>query len=38
MSLFRRANQPIIGRIHDDRLLLDWITIFDAEDSLSKFD
>jgi L-seryl-tRNA(Ser) seleniumtransferase len=35
---FRRADQPIIGRIQDDRFLLDLRTIFDAEDLLPKFD
>lgn len=35
---FRRANPPIIGRIQDDRFLLDLRTIFDAEDLLPKFD
>ena len=29
---FRRANPPIIGRIQDERFLLDLRTIFDAED------
>ena len=29
---FRSANPPIIGRINDDRFLLDLRTIFDAND------
>jgi L-seryl-tRNA(Ser) seleniumtransferase len=35
---FRRADPPIIGRIQDDRFLLDLRTIFDAEDLIPKFD
>jgi L-seryl-tRNA(Ser) seleniumtransferase len=35
---FRRANPPIIGRIQDDRFLLDLRTIFVPEDLLPKFD
>ena len=35
---FRRADPPIIGRIQDDRFLLDLRTIFDPEDLLPKFD
>jgi L-seryl-tRNA(Ser) seleniumtransferase len=35
---FRRADQPIIGRIQDDRFLLDLRTIFDPEDLIPKFD
>jgi L-seryl-tRNA(Ser) seleniumtransferase len=34
---FRRANPPIIGRIQDDRFLLDLRTIFDPEDLLPNF-
>jgi L-seryl-tRNA(Ser) seleniumtransferase len=33
---FRRADPPIIGRIQDDRFLLDLRTIFDPEDLLPK--
>lgn len=35
---FRRANPPIIGRIRDDRFLLDLRTIFDAADLIPHFD
>ena len=35
---FRRADPPIIGRIQDERFLLDLRTIFDAEDLIPKFD
>src|SRR5688572_16637219 len=34
---FRRANPPIIGRIQDERFLLDLRTIFDAEDLVPTF-
>jgi L-seryl-tRNA(Ser) seleniumtransferase len=34
---FRRADPPIIGRIRDDRFLLDLRTIFDAEDLIPNF-
>jgi L-seryl-tRNA(Ser) seleniumtransferase len=34
---FRRANPPIIGRIQDDRFLLDLRTIFDPADLLPNF-
>ena len=34
---FRRANPPIIGRIQDDRFMLDLRTIFDPEDLLPNF-
>jgi L-seryl-tRNA(Ser) seleniumtransferase len=34
---FREANPPIIGRINDDRFLLDLRTIFVAEDLIPKF-
>jgi hypothetical protein len=34
---FRRANPPIIGRIQDDRFMLDLRTIFDLEDLLPNF-
>ncbi|HYT57010.1 MAG TPA: L-seryl-tRNA(Sec) selenium transferase [Verrucomicrobiae bacterium] len=34
---FRAAHPPIIGRINDDRFLLDLRTIFDAEDLIPKF-
>jgi L-seryl-tRNA(Ser) seleniumtransferase len=33
---FRNANPPIIGRIKDDRFLLDLRTIFDAEDVVPR--
>jgi L-seryl-tRNA(Ser) seleniumtransferase len=35
---FRRANPPIIGRIHEDRFLLDLRTIFDPQDVVPKWD
>jgi L-seryl-tRNA(Ser) seleniumtransferase len=34
---FRAATPPIIGRIKDDRFLLDLRTIFDADDLIPKF-
>ena len=34
---FRSANPPIIGRIEDDRFLLDLRTIFDANDLIPNF-
>jgi L-seryl-tRNA(Ser) seleniumtransferase len=34
---FRQANPPIIGRINDDKFLLDLRTIFDANDLVPKF-
>jgi len=34
---FRAANPPIIGRIKDDRFLLDLRTIFDANDLVPNF-
>ena len=34
---FRAANPPIIGRIHDDRFLLDLRTIFDSNDLIPNF-
>ncbi len=34
---FRRADPPIIGRIQDDKFLLDLRTIFDADDLVPKF-
>ena len=34
---FRRAQPPIIGRIHEDRFLLDLRTIFDAGDLIPRF-
>jgi L-seryl-tRNA(Ser) seleniumtransferase len=34
---FRQANPPIIGRIQDDKFLLDLRTIFDANDLIPKF-
>jgi L-seryl-tRNA(Ser) seleniumtransferase len=34
---FRGANPPILGRIKDDRFLLDLRTIFDAGDVIPKF-
>jgi L-seryl-tRNA(Ser) seleniumtransferase len=34
---FRDANPPIIGRINDDRFLLDLRTIFDPEDVIPNF-
>jgi L-seryl-tRNA(Ser) seleniumtransferase len=37
-TTFRGANPPIIGRIKDDRFLLDLRTIFDPEDVVPKFD
>jgi L-seryl-tRNA(Ser) seleniumtransferase len=37
-TTFRGANPPIIGRIKDNRFLLDLRTIFDAEDLVPKFD
>jgi L-seryl-tRNA(Ser) seleniumtransferase len=35
---FRRANPPILGRIKDDRFLLDLRTIFDPEDVIPRWD
>ncbi len=35
---FRNANPPIIGRIKDDRFLLDLRTIFDMADLVPKFE
>jgi L-seryl-tRNA(Ser) seleniumtransferase len=37
-ATFRGANPPILGRIKDDRFLLDLRTIFDPEDLIPKFD
>lgn len=34
---FRRANPPILGRIKEDRFLLDLRTIFDPEDLIPNF-
>jgi L-seryl-tRNA(Ser) seleniumtransferase len=34
---FRQADPPIIGRIQDDKFLLDLRTIFDAEDLVPRF-
>jgi hypothetical protein len=34
---FRGANPPIIGRIKDDRFLLDLRAIFDPEDLMPNF-
>jgi L-seryl-tRNA(Ser) seleniumtransferase len=34
---FRLANPPIIGRIKDDRFLLDLRTIFDSNDLIPNF-
>jgi L-seryl-tRNA(Ser) seleniumtransferase len=34
---FRRADPPVIGRIQDDRFLLDLRTIFDSDDLIPKF-
>jgi L-seryl-tRNA(Ser) seleniumtransferase len=34
---FRQANPPIIGRIQNDRFLLDLRTIFDADDLIPQF-
>jgi L-seryl-tRNA(Ser) seleniumtransferase len=34
---FRAANPPIIGRIKDDRFLLDLRTIFDADNLIPQF-
>jgi seryl-tRNA(Sec) selenium transferase len=34
---FRAARPPIIGRIKDDRFLLDLRTIFDPEDVIPKW-
>ena len=34
---FRQADPPIIGRIQDDKFLLDLRTIFDAEDLVPEF-
>jgi hypothetical protein len=34
---FRRANPPIIGRIKDDRFLLDLRTIFDPNELIPNF-
>ena len=33
---FRRAHPPIIGRIKDDRFLLDLRTVFDLDDVIPK--
>jgi L-seryl-tRNA(Ser) seleniumtransferase len=35
---FRSADPPIIGRIKDDRFLLDLRTIFDAQELVPNFD
>jgi L-seryl-tRNA(Ser) seleniumtransferase len=35
---FRAANPPIIGRINDDRFLLDLRTIFDSDELIPKFE
>ena len=35
---FRQADPPIIGRIQDDKFLLDLRTIFDADDLIPKLD
>ena len=35
---FRRANPPIIGRIQDERFLLDLRTIFDTEDLIPNYE
>lgn len=35
---FRQASPPILGRIKDDRFLLDLRTIFDPEDLIPNFD
>jgi L-seryl-tRNA(Ser) seleniumtransferase len=37
-ATFRGAHPPIIGRIKDDRFLLDLRTIFDPEELVPKFD
>lgn len=37
-TTFRGANPPIIGRIKENRFLLDLRTIFDPEDLVPKFD
>jgi L-seryl-tRNA(Ser) seleniumtransferase len=37
-TTFRGANPPIIGRIKDDRFMLDLRTIFDPDDLVPKFD
>ncbi|HEX2225981.1 MAG TPA: L-seryl-tRNA(Sec) selenium transferase [Candidatus Binatia bacterium] len=37
-TTFRSADPPIIGRIKDDRFLLDLRTIFEPEDLVPKFD
>jgi L-seryl-tRNA(Ser) seleniumtransferase len=34
---FRAANPPIIGRINDDRFMLDLRTIFDMTDLMPQF-
>ena len=34
---FRSANPPIIGRVREDRFLLDLRTIFDADEVVPKF-
>jgi len=34
---FRGANPPILGRVNEDRFLLDLRTIFDADDVIPKF-
>jgi L-seryl-tRNA(Ser) seleniumtransferase len=34
---FRQANPPIIGRINDDKFLLDLRTIFDVNDLIPVF-
>jgi L-seryl-tRNA(Ser) seleniumtransferase len=35
---FRRARPPIIGRIRDDRFLLDLRAIFEADDLIPRWD
>ena len=35
---FRAADPPIIGRINDDRFLLDLRMIFDADDLVPNFE
>jgi L-seryl-tRNA(Ser) seleniumtransferase len=35
---FRHARPPIVGRVKDDRFLLDLRTIFDADDLIPKWD
>jgi L-seryl-tRNA(Ser) seleniumtransferase len=34
---FRQADPPIIGRIEDDKFLLDLRTIFEADDLIPNF-